>query len=160
MIEYIIAFIIVVYLIFMIVGLILVTYGMFNLSSDTVPKTIKDAILIDYIKGKKTADYTEKQRDADIAIIKVKPTNTAYTTEMQQKEIDAANAKLTLAGNYTTDMQKLELASLPDIEVREPTGKEIITLSKTSIVAGKVTLISIWVLIVIGLVFFMIALFN
>jgi hypothetical protein len=154
MIEYIIAFLIVGYLIFIIVGLILVTYGMFNLSSHTVPKTIKDAVLTQYIKDKKTVEEGARQ----LAAINAKPINTTYTAEMQKKEIDVANAKKVIAG-YTDTMQTEELSALPDIEIQEPTGKEIITLSKNNIMVGRVTLISIWVLIIIGLMFLMIALF-
>ena len=119
MIAYIIAFLIVTYVIFMVVGFIFITYGMFNLATATVPKTIKDAVLTQYIKGKKTDDK-----------------------------------------DYTLEKQKIELGSLPDIEVEEPTGKLNMTLSSNEIMAGKVTLISIWVLIIIGIMFALVAIFS
>ena len=109
MIEYIIGFIIITYAVFIIVGFIFITYGMFNLATDTVPKTIKDAVLSNYIKGK------------------------------------------TLTTTYTKTDQDIELASLPDIPTSDPTGKLNMTLSRNEIIVGKVTLISIWVFIIIGI---------
>ncbi len=119
MIEYIIAFLIVTYVIFMIVGFIFITYGMFNLATDKVPKTTKDAVLTKYINGKKTDDK-----------------------------------------DYTIEKQKIELGSLPDIEVEEPTGKLNMTISSNEIMVGKVTLISIWVFIIIGIMFAVVSIFS
>ena len=118
MIEYIIGFLIITYIVFIIVGFIFITYGMFNLATDTVPKNVKDAVLTTYV------------------------------------------SKKTLTATYTKSDQDAELAALPDIPTSEPTGKLLFTLSNNEIIAGKVTLISIWIFIIIGIMLGVFALIN
>jgi hypothetical protein len=66
----------------------------------------------------------------------------------------------TLTATYTKSDQDVELAALPDIPTSEPTGKLMFTLSNDSIIASKVTLISIWVFIIIGIMFGIFALIH
>ena len=109
--ELILGFIIVGYVILIFVGFVLITYGMFNLTSDKLPGQIAN--------------------DAAAAYVSKKPTNTAYTA----------------------DMQKLELASIPPLDITVSGGQSIMTLSDTNITVAKITLISLWIFIIIGIMF-------
>ena len=67
MIEYIIGFILLGYVLLILVGLGFVTYAIFNLSYDTVPVEEQDAVLKKYVDGKLvTAAYTQAMKTAEI----------------------------------------------------------------------------------------------
>jgi len=109
--ELILGFLLVGYVILIFVGFVFITYGMFNLTSNKIPAKVAN--------------------DAAAAYVRLKPTNTAYTA----------------------DMQKIELADIPKLDIDIEGGQSIMQLSDTNIAVAKVTLISLWIFIVIGIMF-------
>ena len=153
MIEYIIGFIIVAYILFVIVGLIFITYGVFNLGTETVPKNEANLVAIAYVNSKPTGiNYTEDMRKADATAESAKPTTAEYTAAKKNAEIAKINAK-PLTNGYTEEMRQLELKSVPELTVEVPNGKLNMTLSSLQLMIGKITLISMWVFVIIGIVF-------
>ena len=110
MLEIIFIIILVGYFILILVGLGFLTYGMFNLTTGTVPKIINDASIENYIKTKPTAsNYTEKDREA-------------------------------------------EAKTIPTIETAVPNGDIVISLDSSRTIIAKITLISLWIFIGIGVI--------
>ena len=109
--EYIVGFIIVGYILLVLVGFIFITYGMFNLASETIPQNEVNSVLTAYVKDK------------------------------------------SINATYTSQMQASELANLPTTPRNVPTGTLNMTLSNNEIIIGKITLISMWIFMIIGIMF-------
>ena len=122
MIEYIIGFILLGYVLLILVGLGFVTYGIFNLSNATVPVEQQNAVLVDYVKGKP-----------------ITPSSTDATGK-------------TITYGYTDAMKTAELAAIPTVTKDVSTGKIIYELGYNETVVGKITVVSLWIFITIGFV--------
>ena len=118
MIEYIIGFMLLTYFVFVLVGLIYMTYGIFTVTEDSIPGETSNAVLVDYVTKKAvSAEYTQVMKDA-------------------------------------------ELAKLPMVKTEIKNGKFILQLGGTERTVCQISMISLFVFIIIGILFAIFAVIN